>query len=130
LSLLKGSTFIRPLPTRRRRRRIALFAKVAWDAVREEDERSGRSLQRHSKHSAGDSSSGSDEAVPPLPPPVTFLKAGEAVGLSGPVAKKGPSVLSPFRNRLLVLTGRRVLYFAQRGGPPGVVWLTRDSVCR
>lgn len=67
--------------------------------------------------------------MPPLPPPETFLKAGEVLGLCGGVAKKGPSILSPFRNRLLVLTGRRLLYFAPHGGPPGVVWLTRDSVC-
>ena len=98
---------------------------MAWDAVREDEERMGRSQQRRSTN---DVSIGNEDDVPALPPPVTFLKAGEGLGLHGGVAKKGPSIMSPFRNRLLVLTGRRLLYFSQRGGAPGVIWLTRDSV--
>lgn len=98
---------------------------VAWDAVREDEERIGRSQQRVS---TSGQCLGNEDDVPALPPPVSFLKAGELVGLHGGVAKKGPSIMSPFRNRLLVLTGRRLLYFSQRGGAPGVIWLTRDSV--
>jgi len=62
--------------------------------------------------------------------PSTFLREGEAVVLSGPVLKKGPSVLSPFRPRLLVLTGRRLVYLASvwEFDKTGVIVLSNESV--
>lgn len=67
--------------------------------------------------------------VPELPPLATFLHAEENVVLSGPILKKGPSVLSKFRPRLLVLTGRRLLYFSSKpSDKTGVIVLTGDSV--
>ena len=69
------------------------------------------------------------QPAPPLPPPETFLQAGEKVTLSGAVAKKGPSLLSPFRTRLLVLTGKRLVYFSSRPrDKTGVITLARGSV--
>ena len=73
-------------------------------------------------------SSGSDEA-PPLPVPASFLYAGEFVVLHGAVAKQGPSMLSLFKPRRLVLTSRRLLYFSSKPTDKrGVIVLTPDAV--
>lgn len=69
------------------------------------------------------------DQCPPLPKPSCFLYDGEKLVLHGPVTKQGPSKLSLFKPRLLVLTSRRILYFSSNPkDKQGVILLTPDAV--
>jgi len=70
-----------------------------------------------------------NDTIPPLPPPVAFLSPSESVVLCGPVTKQGPSKLSMFKPRLLVLTNRRLHYLSSNPtDKKGRIVLTPDSV--